>query len=58
VEERHLLFGGFFFAARAGRFPVSCVSLAEPLIAHTFKMEQEGQQKRLAGHLWAGSALT
>jgi hypothetical protein len=34
------------------------VLLAEPVIADGLKMKQEGQQKSLAGHLWAGSALT
>ena len=58
VEERHLLFWRLLLRSRAARFRVWCVSPAEPLIAHTLKMKQEGQQKSLAGHLWAESALT
>jgi len=58
VEERHLLFWRLLLRSRAGRFPVWYVSPAEPLIARTLKMKQEGQQKSLAGHPWAGSALT
>ena len=58
VEERHLLFWRLLLRSRDGRFRVWCVSPAEPLIAPTCKMEEEGQQKRLAGHLWAESALT
>jgi len=52
-----------FFAAPPSHAPrlalrLWLVLLAEPVIADGLKIEQEGQQKSLAGHLWAGSALT
>jgi hypothetical protein len=58
VEERHLLFFCGFFCAAALSLPCLAVSPAEPVIAHTPKIEQEGQHKSLAGRLWTGSALT
>ena len=58
MEERHLLFWRLLLRSRAGRFRVWCVSPAEPVIADGLKIEQEGQQKNLAGHLWAGSVFT
>jgi len=58
VEERHLSFCGLSQGRRPIRFRAWLVSLAEPLIAHTLKMKQEGPQKSLAGHRWAGSAWT
>ena len=48
VEERHLLLAPFLLRRRPIRFRDWLVSSAEPLIAHTLKMEQEGQQKSLA----------